>query len=307
MKKIFITILSFILLVTLPITTSASSNPPNFYVDGQLFFTPSGEPVPYINKEQRTMGSLRLIATALGVESKNIKWDNAKQTATLTRGKYAVSVTVGKKVIIVNGKNVTMDTVAEMKQNRIFIPARFIAQGLGMKISFDSATNTVNFITGDKDVVYHNFANYGLTQLKELPIAIAAGGLEITYHDAFLYKTNSMEGKAINSRYNIVDYDIGSHLLWMKVTLKNNSDKKIASNYSDLQLKIGVLSAFGKTLSYGFSKEDDYIYTWSLEPNESITGYVAFLKKDDSQIDRIVLSTTHGTANNAVRIAEKVN
>lgn len=299
-----------VLVLTISLISSsaaaATSNVPTFKVDGRLFVTPAGEPAPYINKDNRTMGSLRLIANAVGVESKSIKWDNVKQTATLTRGSNTVSVTVGKKAITVNGKSVTMDTSAEMKQNRVFIPARFIAQGLGVSISFDGSTNTVNFITGTTEVVNNNFTDYGLTQVNELPISIAAGGLEVTYHEAFLYKANSVEAKALNDKYNIIDYDIASHLLWMKVTITNKSNKTITRDYSDLEQKISVVIASGKTLSYGFSKQEDYLYNWSLEPNESITGYVAFLKKDDTSIDRIVLSTTHKTKNNADFIAKKV-
>lgn len=307
MKKMIAMILSMMMVISLAGSVTAASKVPTFKVDGRLFVTPAGEPQPYINKDNRTMGSLRLIANALGVESKNIKWDNAKQTATLSRGSNTVSVTVGKKVITVNGKSVTMDTVAEMKQGRVFIPARFIGQGLGVTVKFESATNTVNFITGEKEVVNHNFADYGLKEVKALPISIEAGGLEVTYHDAFLYKTDSVEGKAINNKYDIIDYDIASHLLWMKVTFTNKSNKKIATDYSDLQQKIEVMDAFSKKLSYGFSNNDDYLYSWSLGPNESITGYVAFLKKTNSDIDFIALITVHKDAINTVSVAEKVN
>lgn len=307
MKKMIAMILSMMMVISLAGSVTAASKVPTFKVDGRLFVTPAGEPQPYINKDNRTMGSLRLIANALGVESKNIKWDNAKQTATLSRGSNTVSVTVGKKVITVNGKSVTMDTVAEMKQGRVFIPARFIGQGLGVTVKFESATNTVNFITGEKEVVNHNFADYGLEEVKALPISIAAGGLEFTYHDAFLYKANSVEGKALQQKYKFDEYDLANHILFMKVTITNKTNKSIARDYSDLQLKIGALTAMGKTLSYGFSNNDDYLYTWSLEPSESVTGYVALLKKDDSPIDFIVISSKHGTINNPVLIAEKVN
>lgn len=308
MRKTLAMVVAVVLLFSmLGSVSAATSNVPTFKVDGKLFVTPTGEPQPYINKDNRTMGSLRLIANALGVEDKNIKWDNAKQTATLSRGSNTVSVTVGKKAITVNGKSVTMDTVAEKKQGRVFIPARFIAQGLGVKISFDSASNTVNFITGDKEVVNHNFADYGLKEVKALPISIAAGGLKVTYHDAFLYKADSAEGKALQQKYKFDEYDLANHILFMKVTITNKTKKSIDRDYSDLQQKIEVMDAFSKNLSYGFSDNDDYLYSWSLGPNESITGYVAFLKKTNSDIDFIVLSTVHKDAMNTVRVAEKVN
>jgi len=308
MKKGIAMLLTLVMMMTMIGSVSAAgNNVPSFKVDGRIFVTPTGEPQPYINKDNRTMGSLRLIANAVGVESKNIKWDNVKQTATLVRGENTVSVTVGKKAITVNGKSVTMDTVAEMKQGRVFIPARFIGQGLGVTVKFDGATNSVNFITGDNAVVNNNFADYGLTQVKELPIAIAAGGLEITYHDAFLYKTNSAEAKAIQDKYKLDIFEDSSHLLWMKVTITNKSTKTIARDYSDQQMKIGIKDDLGEKLSYAFSDQDDYLYSWVLEPNDSISGYVGHLKKNNNPINFIVLSTIHKNAINSVLIAEKVD
>jgi len=307
MKKGLTIILTIILLFSMLGTVSAAtSNVPTFKVDGRLLVTPDGEPQPYINKDNRTMGSLRLIAAALGVENKHIQWDQAKQTATLARGNNKVSVTVGKKVITVNGKSVTMDTVAEMKQGRVFIPARFIAQGLGVKISFDSATNTVNFLTGAK-VVNNNFADYGLTQVKELPIAISAGGLEVTYHEAFLYKTDSAEALALHKKYNFSRYDKANHILWLKVTITNKSSKEIVRDYRDLQMKIGGMNALSESMDYGFSKEKDFLYTWTLQPNESISGHVVLMKYNTASIDFISFTTKHKIYINDVTIAEKVN
>jgi len=217
MKKSLSVLLALALMISLVSSVAAASaNVPTFKVDGKLFVTPTGEPQPYINKDNRTMGSLRLIAAALGVESKNIKWNNTSQVATLTRGSNTVSVTVGKKSITVNGKPVTMDTAAEMKQGRVFIPARFIAQGLGVKIGFDNASNTVNFTTSTSKVATSNFEDYGMKQLEQLPVTVTANGLEVIYHEALLYKTTSAEGKALNEKYAFPRYDRANHVLWLR-------------------------------------------------------------------------------------------
>jgi len=155
-----------VLLFTLLLPTSATaatSQQPVITLDGRIFHTPDGEPAPYINNDKRTMGSLRLVGQALGVENKHIQWDNANQTATLARGSNKVQVTIGKKNILVNGKSVTMDTVAEMKQGRVFIPVRFIAQGLGVTIQYNSANGYLNLYTKKmEDVSMDNFEDYGM-------------------------------------------------------------------------------------------------------------------------------------------------
>lgn len=260
------------------------------------------------------MGSLRLIGAALGVESKNIKWDKAKQTATLVRGNNTVSVTIGKKNITVNGKTVTMDTVAEMKQGRVFIPARFIAQGLGVRIGFDSKTSTVSFYTGN-EVVNNNFADYGLTVINPLPVTLEVNGLAITYEEAFLYKADSAEAKAINEKYKLIEltYSKPTHLLWLKVTITNNSTKTINSNRLDIEPKIGGMNGMGASMALDIAanKEQwvlnggDYLYNWSIEPGESIKGYVALAKVNSRDIDFISLETHHRDRNKSLRIAVK--
>lgn len=314
MKKSLSILLALALMISLVSSVAAASaNVPTFKVDGKLFVTPTGEPQPYINKDNRTMGSLRLIAAALGVESKNIKWNNTAQVATLTRGTNTVAVTVGKKSITVNGKPVTMDTAAEMKQGRVFIPARFIAQGLGVKISFDSASNTVNFTTGTSTVVTNNFSDYGMKQLEQLPITLTANKLEVTYHEAFLYKTTSAEGKALNEKYAFPRFDLANHILWMKVTITNKGSKKIAYDYSDMENKIRASYASARSFSpqsiatkNSLDNKGDYINTWSLEPGESITGQVALLKNDDADIKFVNIMTVNKDIADFKTLAEKV-
>ena len=312
MKKTITLLLSIVLLFGLVGSVGAASKDvPMFKVNGKLFVTPTGEPAPYINKDNRTMGSLRLIASALGVENKNITWSSATNTATLVRGENTVSVVVGKKEITVNGKKVVMDTVSEMKKGRVFIPARFIAQGLGVKISFDNASNTVHFTTGTTEVATNNFADYGMKVLEQLPITIKANNLEITYHEAFLYKTTSAEGKALYEKYTFPRYNRANHVLFLKVTITNKGTKTIAYDYSDLEPKIRASYATSRSFEISLANNNslenkgDYINKWSLEPGKSITGHVALLKNDDADIQFVDIMTVNKDILNFNTLAEK--
>ncbi|MCM3635200.1 copper amine oxidase N-terminal domain-containing protein [Paenibacillus camelliae] len=294
----------------------ANNNVPTFKVDGKLFVTPAGEPQPYIIKDNRTMGSLRLIATALGVESKNIKWDNAKQTATLTRGDNTVLVTVGKKVIAVNGKNVTMDTVAEMKQGRVFIPARYIGEGLGVTVKFESVTNSVLFITKkDSEISYDNFTDMGFNRLIKLPFTQeTSDGLKLTVHSAYLYKTSSAEAKALQEKYEFTKFDQAKDILIMNFTLENNTGRVVQENYRDMNPKFYVTMKFGETMNPAVSMihsdyENDttYIRDYRLENGEKITSNIAFLNVTDKDIDFIGIGTNYKAESQYQRIAEKVD
>jgi len=318
MKKgisILVAVLMMISFVS-AVTAASVNNVPTFKVDGKLFITPAGEPQPYINKDNRTMGSLRLIATALGVESKNIKWDNAKQTATLTRENNTVSVTVGKKIITVNGKSVTMDTVAEMKQNRVFIPARYIGEGLGVTVKFESATNSVLFITmKDSEISYDNFTDMGFERLVKLPFTQeTSDGLKLTVHSAYLYKTSSAEGKALQEKYDFADSEQAKDILIMNFTLENNTGRVVQDNYHDMNPKISVTSNTGIRMTQAVSRiyhayENDsrYIRDYRLEDGEKITSNIAFFNIEKDPIDFIGIGTKFKVETSYERIAEKVN
>lgn len=314
MKKTITLLLSIVLLFTLVGSVGAASNDvPMFKVNGKLFVTPKGEPAPYINKDERTMGSLRLIASALGVESKFITWDKATSKATLVRGNNTVSVVVGKKEMTVNGKKVVMDTVAEMKNGRVFIPAKYIAQGLGVQLGFENATKTVLFYTGE--VAKHNFEDYGLTPLVELPLVLETSGLELTVHEAFIYPTDAPEAVALNEKYKIRDFEYAHYFLWTKVTLKNNSKKLITNDYRSPMRKVGASNGKGNSLWYANTTLPQYLtmnntnvlHYWTLEPGESITSYVPFLDEENSNLEFIEIGVQMPTGTSYKTFAEKVN
>ncbi|MFC6334589.1 copper amine oxidase N-terminal domain-containing protein [Paenibacillus septentrionalis] len=316
MKKGFAMLLTLVMMMTMIGSVSAAgNNVPTFKVDGRMFVTPTGEPQPYINKDNRTMGSLRLIANAVGVESKNIKWDNAKQTATLVRGENTVSVTVGKKAITVNGKSVTMDTVAEMKQGRVFIPARFIGQGLGVTVKFDGATNSVLFLTKDaSEVSYDNFEDMGFKRLVNVPFTQeTTDGLKLTVHSAYLYKTSSAEAKALQKKYDFYDYDKATDILFLNFTLENNTGRIVQENYHDMNPKMFSMSNMGMRMEQAISSvytgnnNEIYIRDYRLENGERITSNIAFLNVKELEIDFVGVGVGFKAGSNYQRIAEKVN
>src|SRR5690606_25694039 len=175
----------------------------------------------------------------------------AKQTATLTRGDNTVSVAVGKKVITVNGKNATMDTVAEMKQGRVFIPAGYIAAGLGATAKCDSTTSSVLFITKkESEISCDNFTDMGCNRLVKIPFTQeTSDGLKLTVHSAYLYKTSSVEGKALQEKYKFYEFDQAKDILIMNFTLENNTGRVVQENYHDMNAKFYVAMKEGVSMA----------------------------------------------------------
>lgn len=150
MKKVLTGVLVMLATILLVIPTVAADTELKFEVNGEPYVTPEGEPNPYINVDQRTMVPVRFFADGLQVPSNQIEWDQVLQRVTLTKDDRTVEITLGRAYLYVNDVRVTMDTRAEMKGGRVFIPARFIAEGLGAKISWDQSNQVIR-IEDDPD------------------------------------------------------------------------------------------------------------------------------------------------------------
>ena len=88
---------------------------------------------PYIDENGRTKIPIRAVAEGLGCE---VDWDDATSTATITRGDRIVYITIGKDSLQVNKEMITMDTTAEIKDERTYIPVRFVGEALGMAVNW---------------------------------------------------------------------------------------------------------------------------------------------------------------------------
>ncbi len=90
------------------------------------------------------MVPIRYVAYALGLKDADIFYDAGSTTATLSGLSNVVRVTTGSNVLrCSNTNNITMDTIAVNVGNRLYVPARFIAQSLGAEVSWDQQTQTV--------------------------------------------------------------------------------------------------------------------------------------------------------------------
>lgn len=101
-----------------------------------------------INLGGRTLVPLLAVGEVLGAV---IGWDESNRTATLTLSDRTVSLQIGSTAATVmrggQSQVVTLDVPAVLFQDRTYVPARFVAEGLGYKVSYDEAARVVT-ITG---------------------------------------------------------------------------------------------------------------------------------------------------------------
>lgn len=102
--------------------------------------------VPIIT-DGRTMLPLREVLTNLGVQNddQHIIWDGTKKSVTVKKDDSVIYLEVGKTNGNVNGNEVEIDVapIIYNKNNRVYIPARFVAESLGKEVVWDAATRSV--------------------------------------------------------------------------------------------------------------------------------------------------------------------
>lgn len=88
----------------------------------------------------RTLIPLRAVSETLGAE---VEWNDEEKTVTVTYGDNSIVITVGNMTALVNGEEVEIDSPALIKKDRVLVPIRIIAEALGLKVEWDSESNSV--------------------------------------------------------------------------------------------------------------------------------------------------------------------
>ncbi len=88
----------------------------------------------------RLLVPLRSVFETIG---STIKWDQATQTASISRHNLAIMLPINSATATVNGKAWKLDVPAQVSQQQILVPLRFVAESLGGCVGWDSDINTV--------------------------------------------------------------------------------------------------------------------------------------------------------------------
>jgi len=97
----------------------------------------------YISAAGYTMLPVRAVSKALGVNTNNVLWSAEARTVTIMYGQRIITMTVGQKVVYVNGSAIPSSAAPEITGDRVFLPMRDLATALGVTdITWDAATKT---------------------------------------------------------------------------------------------------------------------------------------------------------------------
>ena len=139
MKKTVLLLTTVILVGILFSTIACAIEPPlRVVVNGKEIKFPDAK--PFIDGSGRIQTPTRFIAEELGAA---VTWNGNEQKAEFVLGNKKLTLHIGKKEYNLDGQKKQMDTVALLKDERTFVPTRYIAEAFGAAVSWDSAIRTV--------------------------------------------------------------------------------------------------------------------------------------------------------------------
>ena len=124
----------------LPLHSSFTIGSANYTVDGMNY---AMDVSPFI-RDGRTYVPVRYIAKAVGVDDKNIIWDGESATLYRNEGDMIISLQPGSTALKKNDIAFEMDVKTLLVNDRLFLPARYIADSFGYDIEYDNITQTIS-------------------------------------------------------------------------------------------------------------------------------------------------------------------
>jgi len=163
-RKLFILAVMMTILFGMSITASAASKPIIMF-DGNPITISSSYGTPFIDSANRVQVPIRVIAEKLGAK---VAWNQSSQTATING---TIKIKIGSNEIITAYGTIVMDTKAVIKNGRIYIPVRSVANAMGYGVTASNQNGTIAVnITTKVDLTISAAASLkdALTEVKAL-------------------------------------------------------------------------------------------------------------------------------------------
>lgn len=133
MKKSFLSVFIAIILCLSSFTVYAAEN--QIKIDGVAI---TSDVTPEI-KNKRTMVPVRVISENLGA---NVEWSNPE--VMITKGDMKIKLSLNSITAEKNGEKILLDVKPYKKNNRVFVPLRFIAETFGCHVNYSNYVVTVD-------------------------------------------------------------------------------------------------------------------------------------------------------------------
>ncbi len=112
---------------------------------------------PYVVGEGVTLVPVRVITEAFGAK---VDWDGGERKVTLTTDENKIELWIGRIDAKMNGETLTLLSAPEISNNVTMVPLRFISEGFGAEVSYDSKTKQITVLLEKGPVVKNGFKRF---------------------------------------------------------------------------------------------------------------------------------------------------
>lgn len=142
-KSLLVTLLTLIIFFSaISLSSATDTGAINVEINGTQVAFPDAR--PYINEDSRTMVPVRFIAEGLGAK---VEWDEIKRIVTMILSGKNIILGIGNSYAHVNSVKTDFDTAAEIVQDRVMVPLRFIFETFEADVKWDKESKTVSITT----------------------------------------------------------------------------------------------------------------------------------------------------------------
>ena len=132
MKKLLSIILCLTLVVAIYVPVSAESDKVTVTLDGKEVVFPDAQ--PFVDERDRTLVPIRFVSEAMGAQ---VDWDGESYTAIIKKDNDVIKYTIGDAKAFINDEMITFDTYGIVKDERTFVPLRYISELLYCDVEWE--------------------------------------------------------------------------------------------------------------------------------------------------------------------------
>ncbi|WP_157794080.1 copper amine oxidase N-terminal domain-containing protein [Paenibacillus donghaensis] len=182
---------------------------------------------PYITNGT-TMVPLQVAQKIPGI---SVQWNNSSKTVTITRDGETITLVAGQKTAKVGNKAVKLETASTLKQGRVMVPLRFIAESTQAYVLWNPKQRIV-FVAKPSEEVKEQFASSSLAKARtaalKFPVVSSLESFEVineTQGQQYYFPEGRADQFFLSGGNGITYYEIVGNHSEAKWTATTNSVK----------------------------------------------------------------------------------
>lgn len=106
---------------------------------------------PFIDSRNRTLVPIRFVSEAMGAR---VYWENDTQTVIIKKDNDTIKYTIGNMKAYLNDEMRVFDTYGILKEDRTFVPLRFVSEMLSCDVDWNDNLRTVTILSPGEAVKF---------------------------------------------------------------------------------------------------------------------------------------------------------